>query len=58
MKMLSGFPHENNVVTFITCPEIGFNPGIERVIGELSNSLANKGHEVNVITTFRNAGEL
>lgn len=49
-------------ITFVTYiypyPERGFNPGIERVIGELSHSLANKGHEVNVITTFRNGGEL
>jgi glycosyltransferase involved in cell wall biosynthesis len=48
-------------ITFLTYiypyPERGYNPGIERVIGEFSHALANRGHEVNVITTFnRNGG--
>ena len=49
-------------ITFVTYiypyPKRGFNPGIERVIGEVSHALVNKGHEVNVITTYRNGGEL
>lgn len=47
-------------ITFVSYiypyPNRGFNPGIERVIGEISHSLADKGHEVNVITTYRNGG--
>lgn len=47
-------------ITFLTYvypyPERGYNPGIERVIGEFTHSLARRGHEVNVITTFRRNG--
>lgn len=47
-------------ITFVSYiypyPNRGFNPGIERVIGEISHALADKGHEVNVITTYRNGG--
>jgi len=49
-------------ITFVTYiypyPKKGFNPGIERVIGETSRALSNKGHEVKVITTYRNGGQL
>lgn len=49
-------------ITFITYiypyPERGFNPGIERVIEGLSLTLANNGHDVTVITTYRNGGIL
>jgi len=49
-------------ITFVSYiypyPNRGFNPGIERVIGELSHALVNKGHQVNVITTYRNNGTL
>ncbi|WP_083881620.1 glycosyltransferase family 4 protein [Haloferax elongans] len=47
-------------VTFLTYiypyPERGFNPGIERVIQEFARNLVDKGHEVHVLTTYRNGG--
>ena len=50
------------IITFVSYvypyPKRGFNPGIERVIEELSRALVNKGHRVNVITTYRNGGKL
>lgn len=49
-------------ITFVThvypYPQRGFNPGIERVIEELSLNLAAKGHKIRVITTYRNDGIL
>ncbi|WP_142859564.1 glycosyltransferase [Salinigranum halophilum] len=38
-------------------PERGYNPGIERVVQESARALARRGHEVHVITTYRNGGE-
>lgn len=38
-------------------PERGYNPGIERVIQELAQELVRQGHEVHVITTYRNGGD-
>ncbi len=35
-------------------PASGFNPGIERVIGELAPALACLGHDVHVLTSYRN----
>lgn len=47
-------------ITFISYiypfPNRGFNPGIERVIEEFAHELTNQGHEVHVITTYRNGG--
>lgn len=49
-------------ITFVTYvypyPKRGFNPGIERVIESLSHALVRKGHDVHVITTYRNGGRL
>lgn len=37
-------------------PKRGFNPGIERVVQETARELVSQGHEVHVITTYRNGG--
>lgn len=37
-------------------PERGYNPGIERVVEEFAKELVQQGHEVHVITTYRNGG--
>ncbi|MCU4802069.1 glycosyltransferase family 4 protein [Halobacteria archaeon HArc-gm2] len=37
-------------------PDPGFNPGIERVVGELAEAVSAKGHDVTVLTTYRNGG--
>lgn len=48
-------------ITFVTYiypyPERGYNPGIERVVQELARELDQQGHEVHVLTTFRNGGK-
>jgi glycosyltransferase involved in cell wall biosynthesis len=48
-------------ITFVTYiypyPNRGFNVGIERVIQEFARELDRRGHEVHVITTYRNGGE-
>jgi glycosyltransferase involved in cell wall biosynthesis len=47
-------------ITFITYiypyPDRGFNPGIERVIQEFARELVIQGHDVHVLTTYRNGG--
>lgn len=49
-------------ITFVTYiypyPDRGYNPGVERVIQELARELSSQGHEVHVITTYRNGGEM
>lgn len=37
-------------------PERGYNPGIERVVQEFARELVRQGHEVHVLTTYRNGG--
>lgn len=37
-------------------PDRGFNPGVERVVQEVAKEFQNLGHEVSVITTYRNGG--
>lgn len=48
-------------VTFITYiypyPERGYNPGVERVIQEIARDLVRQGHDVHVLTTYRNGAE-
>lgn len=47
-------------ITFVTYiypyPERGYNPGIERVVEEYARELVSQGHEIHVITTYRNGG--
>jgi len=47
-------------ITFVTYiypyPDRGYNPGIERVVQELARELVRQGHEVHVLTTYRNGG--
>lgn len=47
-------------VTFLSYiypyPERGYNPGIERVVEEFAKELVEQGHEVHVVTTYRNGG--
>lgn len=38
-------------------PERGYNPGIERVVQEFAKGLVRQGHEVRVLTTYRNGGK-
>ena len=49
------------IITFFSnvypYPKRGYHPGIERVVESFSNELVKKGHEVHVITTYRNGGE-
>lgn len=37
-------------------PDRGYNPGIERVVEEFAKELAQQGHDVHVVTTYRNGG--
>lgn len=47
-------------ITFVTYiypyPERGYNPGIERVVQEFARELVRQGHEIHVLTTYRNGG--
>jgi len=47
-------------ITFITYiypyPDRGYNPGIERVVQEFARELVQQGHDVHVLTTYRNGG--
>jgi len=47
-------------ITFITYiypyPERGYNPGVERVVQEFARELVQQGHEVHVLTPYRNGG--
>jgi glycosyltransferase involved in cell wall biosynthesis len=48
-------------ITFVSYvypyPNRGYNPGVERVIGELTHFLAKRDHDVTVITTWKNGGQ-
>ena len=40
------------VVHVFPLPKRGYNPGIERLVENIAFSLANKGHDIRIITSF------